>query len=227
MKGSIKSPSKMQPRTREVSIIHEARIFPQLLRLQFSTDLIDRNRSLYKNTIRNPVAMLALKKKKAYEAQVDKLSGARMTLETQLMTIEGATVNLEAINAMRQGAATLQGIHGSMYVLHTTCSSPFLSAHSFIFSIIIHSQGLLIPSTRQWMRSRNRWTLRERSATPSGSPLVTRWTRTNWRPSSPSLRLKTLTTNSKPSTPLRRVYAVRFLPLRAERSGACMEAHAT
>jgi charged multivesicular body protein 4 len=58
---------------------------------------------------------MALKRKKAYEAQVQKLSGARMTIESQLMAIEGATVNLETINAMREGAAALQGIHGSMY----------------------------------------------------------------------------------------------------------------
>jgi charged multivesicular body protein 4 len=62
------------------------------------------------------VAMMALKRKKAYEAQVQKLSGARMTIESQLMAIEGATVNLETINAMRQGAAALQGIHGSMSI---------------------------------------------------------------------------------------------------------------
>jgi charged multivesicular body protein 4 len=62
------------------------------------------------------VAMMALKRKKAYEAQVQKLSGARMTIESQLMAIEGATVNLETINAMREGAAALQGIHGSMSI---------------------------------------------------------------------------------------------------------------
>lgn len=62
------------------------------------------------------VAMMALKRKKAYEVQVQKLSGARMTIESQLMAIEGATVNLETINAMREGAAALQGIHGSMSI---------------------------------------------------------------------------------------------------------------
>jgi charged multivesicular body protein 4 len=62
------------------------------------------------------VAIMALKRKKAYEAQVQKLSGARMTIESQLMAIEGATVNLETINAMREGAAALQGIHGSMSI---------------------------------------------------------------------------------------------------------------
>lgn len=68
------------------------------------------------------VAMMALKRKKAYEAQVQKLSGARMTIEQQLMMIEGATVNLETINAMREGASALQGVHGAMYgPAHTPC----------------------------------------------------------------------------------------------------------
>jgi len=62
------------------------------------------------------VAMMALKRKKAYEAQVQKLSGARMTIEQQLMMIEGATVNLETINAMREGASALQGVHGAMSI---------------------------------------------------------------------------------------------------------------
>jgi charged multivesicular body protein 4 len=68
--------------------------------------------------------MMALKRKKAYEAQVQKLSGARMTIESQLMAIEGATVNLETINAMREGAAALQGIHGSMYAPILLCRLP-------------------------------------------------------------------------------------------------------
>jgi charged multivesicular body protein 4 len=47
---------------------------------------------------------MALKRKKAYEGQVDKIMGARMTLETQVMTIENANVNLEAMKAMKAGA---------------------------------------------------------------------------------------------------------------------------
>ena len=40
-------------------------------------------------------AMMCLKRKKAYEAQIGRLSGARMTLEEQVMAIESANVNLE------------------------------------------------------------------------------------------------------------------------------------
>jgi len=39
-------------------------------------------------------ALGALKKKKMYEAEMEKTYGAKMTLEQQLTTIEGAQVNL-------------------------------------------------------------------------------------------------------------------------------------
>mmetsp|Transcript_61 Transcript_61/g.81 ORF Transcript_61/g.81 Transcript_61/m.81 type:complete len:219 (+) Transcript_61:15-671(+) len=61
-------------------------------------------------------AMMALKRKNTYEGQIEKLSGAQLTIEQQLMTIEGAHVSLEAMNAMRMGARTMQTIHNHMTV---------------------------------------------------------------------------------------------------------------
>ncbi|KAI8997354.1 Snf7 family [Pilobolus umbonatus] len=57
---------------------------------------------------------MALKRKKAYENNIEKISGARMTIETQMMAIENANVNLETMNAMRAGAEAMKGIHGTM-----------------------------------------------------------------------------------------------------------------
>ncbi|KAI9595130.1 Snf7 family [Syncephalis fuscata] len=59
-------------------------------------------------------ALMALKRKKKYEEQIEQTTGARMTLETQAMAIEGANINLEAINAMKVGAKAIRDIHGSM-----------------------------------------------------------------------------------------------------------------
>ncbi|KAJ3000155.1 ESCRT-III subunit protein snf7 [Globomyces sp. JEL0801] len=56
----------------------------------------------------------ALKRKKAYEDQISKISGSRMTLETQVMAIENANVNLETMNAMAAGAAAMKQIHGKL-----------------------------------------------------------------------------------------------------------------
>ncbi|KAJ1911030.1 ESCRT-III subunit protein snf7 [Mycoemilia scoparia] len=57
------------------------------------------------------VAMQALKRKKMHEQELQKISGSRMTLETQVMAIESAAVNLETMEAMRQGAEAMKTIH--------------------------------------------------------------------------------------------------------------------
>ncbi|CAO3595200.1 unnamed protein product [Absidia cylindrospora] len=59
-------------------------------------------------------ALMALKRKKAFEVNIEKINGARMTIETQMMAIENANVNLETMGAMRAGAEAMKNIHGSM-----------------------------------------------------------------------------------------------------------------
>ena len=59
---------------------------------------------------------MALKRKKAYEDQVNKIMGSRMTLETQAMAIENANVNLETMNAMKSGAEAMKQIHGKLNI---------------------------------------------------------------------------------------------------------------
>ncbi|EPQ27625.1 uncharacterized protein PFL1_04763 [Pseudozyma flocculosa PF-1] len=59
-------------------------------------------------------AQAALRQKKVYENELDKIAGTRMTLETQVNAIESANMNFETMQAMRQGAAALKSIHGSM-----------------------------------------------------------------------------------------------------------------
>ncbi|CAH0477524.1 unnamed protein product [Peronospora belbahrii] len=61
-------------------------------------------------------AIFALKRKKMFEAEVEKLQGARMTLETQVMTLESAHVNMETFTALRSGAEQMKAIHGQMNV---------------------------------------------------------------------------------------------------------------
>lgn len=43
------------------------------------------------------VAMLALKKKHSLEAELEKIAGTITTLESQVMTIENAHINLEVL----------------------------------------------------------------------------------------------------------------------------------
>lgn len=61
-------------------------------------------------------ALMCLKRKKTYEVQVEKIAGARMTIEQQVMTLEGANVSLEAMNAMKMGAASMKAIHNDINI---------------------------------------------------------------------------------------------------------------
>mmetsp|Transcript_12044 Transcript_12044/g.33940 ORF Transcript_12044/g.33940 Transcript_12044/m.33940 type:complete len:217 (+) Transcript_12044:201-851(+) len=62
------------------------------------------------------VALMALKRKRTYESQMNKISQARFTIETQIMYIENAATNLEAMQAMELGAQTLQDTQRRMTV---------------------------------------------------------------------------------------------------------------
>eukprot|EP00349_Pseudokeronopsis_sp_Brazil_P007503 CAMPEP_0202967120 /NCGR_PEP_ID=MMETSP1396-20130829/11899_1 /ASSEMBLY_ACC=CAM_ASM_000872 /TAXON_ID= /ORGANISM="Pseudokeronopsis sp., Strain Brazil" /LENGTH=236 /DNA_ID=CAMNT_0049691837 /DNA_START=21 /DNA_END=731 /DNA_ORIENTATION=- len=59
-------------------------------------------------------ALFALKRKKMYEAEVAKLQGARITLDSQILALESAAVNIETFRAMKAGANTMKGIRGNI-----------------------------------------------------------------------------------------------------------------
>lgn len=67
-------------------------------------------------TTNKRVAQAALRQKKAYENELDRIAGTRMTLETQVNAIESANMNLETMTAMRRGADALRNIHGSLNI---------------------------------------------------------------------------------------------------------------
>lgn len=60
--------------------------------------------------------MMALKRKKMYEQQRENIRGARFNLESQVLAIENANVNLETINAMKHGSAAMKNIHGELNI---------------------------------------------------------------------------------------------------------------
>lgn len=69
------------------------------------------------NAVNNKnAATAALRRKKLHEAELEKLYGQRMTLETQLNAIENANLNAETMAAMRQGAQALRDIHGNLTI---------------------------------------------------------------------------------------------------------------
>lgn len=59
-------------------------------------------------------ALFALKRKKMYEAEVAKLQGARITLDSQILALESAAVNIETFKAMKSGANAMKGLRGDI-----------------------------------------------------------------------------------------------------------------
>ncbi|KAI5124980.1 hypothetical protein M0805_007406 [Coniferiporia weirii] len=60
------------------------------------------------------VATAALRRKKATETELDRLSGTRLQLEMQVNTLESANFNQETMAAMKKGADALKTIHGNL-----------------------------------------------------------------------------------------------------------------
>ena len=61
-------------------------------------------------------ALLALHRKKLLGKHRDQTRAARFNLELQLMAIENATLNLETMEAMRQGSLAIKALHGAVSV---------------------------------------------------------------------------------------------------------------
>jgi charged multivesicular body protein 4 len=61
-------------------------------------------------------ALFAMKRKKLYEAEIDKIQNVKMTLETQVINLEGAAQNAETFKAMEAGSKTMSKIREEVSV---------------------------------------------------------------------------------------------------------------
>ncbi len=59
-------------------------------------------------------ALFALKRKKLYEQEISKLQGARITLESQALSLESATVNIEVFKTVEMGTKAMKDIRGDV-----------------------------------------------------------------------------------------------------------------
>ena len=59
---------------------------------------------------------MALKRKKGYETQYDRVHGTIVTLEQQLMTIESAKINADALKSMKAGAGAMKKMQDGMTI---------------------------------------------------------------------------------------------------------------
>ncbi|KAG7580043.1 hypothetical protein FFLO_00014 [Filobasidium floriforme] len=67
-------------------------------------------------TANKRLALAALRQKQAYEGELNRIAGTRLTLEAQVNAIETANLNAETMVAMKKGADALKGIHGSLNI---------------------------------------------------------------------------------------------------------------
>jgi len=75
----------------------------------------DELRKAKANAVSNKaVATAALKRKKANEAEMDRLSGTRLQLEMQVDALEKANLNVETMAAMKKASDALKVIHGNL-----------------------------------------------------------------------------------------------------------------
>ncbi|ORY86410.1 Snf7-domain-containing protein [Protomyces lactucae-debilis] len=86
-------------------------------RQAYLTKQADEQEVLAKKNMHNKrVAMAALRRKKQYETEADKLEDTKRTVETQLYSIQNANVQHETLMAMKQGAAAMKNIHKGMNI---------------------------------------------------------------------------------------------------------------
>ena len=61
-------------------------------------------------------ALVHLKRKKMYDKEIQKLSGAQMTLQQQIFNIQGAQTNIDTVNAMKSGADVMKNMTAAVNV---------------------------------------------------------------------------------------------------------------
>ena len=59
-------------------------------------------------------ALFALKRKKLYESEQDKIQNVKMTLETQVINLESAAQNAQTYQALKAGSNTMQKIRNEV-----------------------------------------------------------------------------------------------------------------
>ncbi|ORX83049.1 hypothetical protein BCR32DRAFT_261116 [Anaeromyces robustus] len=100
-----------------------------IAQLKETLDILEKRQAILEKKIENEekiaranatknkrIAIAALKRKRAYNNEIEKMMGSRMTIETQIMTIENANTNLTTLKAMKDGANALSSIHGKMNI---------------------------------------------------------------------------------------------------------------
>lgn len=82
--------------------------------LQFKIDNEIKQAREFSQKSKKREALTCIKRKKMYEKQLEQLSGAKMTLETQRLALENININKETLAAQRDAASAMQAATRSM-----------------------------------------------------------------------------------------------------------------
>lgn len=73
---------------------------------------IEENKNNKKNNKNN--VLMILKRKKMYEVELSKIEGMKLTLESQIIALEGATLNIQTFKAMKECSNTMKQIRNGI-----------------------------------------------------------------------------------------------------------------
>ena len=111
-----RKPAEIPSSNESISKLRET-IFRLEKREDFLQQRIDKemvNAKKYMAANNKRTALLCLKRKKTLEGQAEKILAAVLTLEEQVMALEGASASLDAMSAMQMGALSMKAIHKDM-----------------------------------------------------------------------------------------------------------------
>jgi charged multivesicular body protein 4 len=106
------SPQEMMATMKETLQMLEKR--EEFLQKKVDTQIQEAKVALQKKDKKK--AMVCLKKKKLYDAEIEKLGATRVNLETQIMAIENGMVTMSAMEAMKIGATAMKRLNNHMKI---------------------------------------------------------------------------------------------------------------
>ena len=82
---------------------------------------------MFKFVTMSVAALMALKRKKRYEKQLQQIDGTLSTIEFQREALQNASTNTEVLRVMGDAAKALKGAHKNMYTNFIAVNSTSLS----------------------------------------------------------------------------------------------------
>lgn len=94
------------------------------------------------NSCMNAAALMALKRKKRYDKQLQQIDGTLSTIEFQREALQNASTNTEVLRVMGDAAKALKSAHKNMYVdqymIHISSSFPHCQSCAHLRALFVY-----------------------------------------------------------------------------------------